>query len=143
MIVLGLGAIGFALFLPAEELTAKLAGGALVIAATLWAVTLGQSGTHPIGKSIGLAAFGVEVVYLYAFTLGTRLDTARAFLGGGGLFIVLAFVLYRIDRILARRARAAAILAEIRVDVIPPLPRPAEAVGEPPPEPTTEPGSSP
>ena len=143
VIVLGLGAIGFALFLPAEELTAKLAGGALVIAATLWAVTLGQSGTHPIGKSIGLAAFGVEVVYLYAFTLGTRLDTARAFLGGGVLFIVLAFVLYRIDRILARRARAAAILAEIRVDVIPPLPLPAEAVGEPPPEPTTEPGSSP
>ena len=146
VIVLGLGALGFALFLPTEDLTAKLVGGALVLAATLWAVTLGQSGTHPIGKSIGLAAFGIEVVYLYAFTLGTRLDTALAFLGGGVLFIVLAFVLYRIDRILARRARAAAIVADLRMDVIPPVPSlddappapPVEALAEPLPEPQVE-----
>jgi uncharacterized membrane protein len=107
VIAFGLGAIAYALYLPAEELIARLISGALAIAVTLWAVTLGQSGRHPIGKTIGLAAFGLEVVYLYAFTLGTRLDTALAFLGGGVLVLVLAFVLYRIDRILTQRAKGA------------------------------------
>jgi hypothetical protein len=41
-------------------------------------------------------------------------STPLAFLGGGVLFIVLAFALYRIDRILAQRAKAAAIVADLR-----------------------------
>jgi hypothetical protein len=114
VVVFGLGAIAYALYLPEGELAARLISGAPTIAVTLWAVTLGQSGRHPIGKTIGLAAFGLEVVYLYAFTLGTRFDTALAFLGGGVLFIALAFALYRIDRILAQRAKAAAIVADLR-----------------------------
>jgi uncharacterized membrane protein len=116
VIAFGVGAIAYALYLPKEELTARLSSGALAIAVTLWAVTLGQSGRHPIGKTIGLAAFGLEVVYLYAFTLGTRLDTAMAFLGGGVLFLVLAFVLYRIDRILTRRAQTAEIVPDLRLN---------------------------
>jgi hypothetical protein len=109
---LTLGAIAFAYFLPTEDLARNVIGGVLVVLAALWAVTLGQSGRHPIGKSIGLVAFGLEVIYLYVFTIGTRLDTALAFLIGGVLFIVLSYVLFRIDRMLARRATAAAIVAE-------------------------------
>jgi hypothetical protein len=41
------------------------------------------------------------------------LDTALAFLVGGVLFIVLSYVLFRIDRILGRRATAAAIVADL------------------------------
>jgi uncharacterized membrane protein len=105
--VLGLGALAYAFYVPAgadAELERKLAGGALVLVGCLWAVSLGQSGRHPIGKVFGLAAFGLEIIYLYIFTLGTQIDTALAFLGGGVLFIVLSFVLFRIDRLLARRA---------------------------------------
>jgi uncharacterized membrane protein len=104
---LGLGALAYALYVPAgrdAELERKLAGGVLVLVGCLWAVSLGQSGRHPIGKVFGLAAFGLEILYLYIFTLGTQIDTALAFLGGGVLFIVLSFVLFRIDRLLARRA---------------------------------------
>jgi uncharacterized membrane protein len=105
--VLGLGTLAYAFYVPAgadAELERKLAGGALVLVGCLWAVSLGQSGRHPIGKVFGLAAFGLEIIYLYIFTLGTQIDTALAFLGGGVLFIVLSFVLFRIDRLLARRA---------------------------------------
>jgi hypothetical protein len=101
---LAAAAVGFALYVPDDDLVARLAGGIIVIVASLWAVALGQSGRHPIGKTIGLFAFGCEIIYLYVFTLGTRLDTALAFLIGGALVIALAFVLYRIDRVLARRA---------------------------------------
>jgi uncharacterized membrane protein len=104
VIGLGAGAIAFAVFLPTDDLMARVAGGVIVVAAALWAVSLGQTGTHPIGKTIGLFAFGVEVIYLYVRTLGTLLDTALAFLIGGALFIGLSFVLFRIDRRLAKRA---------------------------------------
>jgi uncharacterized membrane protein len=110
--VLGLGALAYAFYVPAgadAELERKLAGGALVLVGCLWAVSLGQSGRHPIGKVFGLAAFGLEIIYLYIFTLGTQIDTALAFLGGGVLFIVLSFVLFRIDRLLARRAAPPAV----------------------------------
>jgi hypothetical protein len=110
--VLALGALALALALPATELWRDVAGGALVVLAALWAVALGQSGRHPIGKAIGLVAFGLEVTYLYVSTIGTVLDTALAFLVGGVLFIAMAYVLFRIDRLLARRTAAAAILAD-------------------------------
>jgi len=104
--VLGLAAVAFAMLVPEADLWARLAGGAIVIAATLWAVNLGHGGRIPAGKSTGLAAFGIEVIYLYIATLGTLLDTAVAFLAGGVLFFALAWGLYRIDRRLGARATA-------------------------------------
>jgi uncharacterized membrane protein len=100
-------ALAFAVLLPEDEFWARLAGGGLVLAASLWVVSIGHSGALPGGKVTGLAAFGIEIVYLYAVTLGTLLDTALGFLGGGVLFVVLAFILYRIDRRLSARAREA------------------------------------
>lgn len=104
---IGAASVAFALFVPDVEFWARVAGGVIVVVAALWAVTLGQSGRHPIGKAIGLIAFGIEVIYLYVRTFGTLLDTALAFLVGGVLFVALAFILYRIDRMLAGRAAAA------------------------------------
>lgn len=107
--ILGIGAVGYAVAVPDDALSQRLAGGILVIVAALWAVSLGQSGKHPIGKLVGLAAFGVEIIYLYVRTLGTILDTAIAFLVGGLLFVALAFLLYRVDRMLARQKVDAAV----------------------------------
>ena len=100
---LGVAAILFALHVSAAELWARTAGGAMVLVAALWAVNLGQTGTVGAGKSTGLFALGAEVVYLYAVTFGSLMNTAVAFLLGGVLFIVLAWGLYRLDRHLARR----------------------------------------
>jgi uncharacterized membrane protein len=119
--LLSLAAVALVHFLPEPDLVRKGIGGAIVVLAALWAITLGQSGRHPIGKSIGLVTFGLEVIYLYIFTLGTMLDTALAFLIGGVLFIALAYVLFRIDRLLERHAAAAAIMADLK-DVRPPEP---------------------
>ena len=105
--ILGIGAVGYALATPQDEVVQRLAGGILAMIAALWAVSLGQSGKHPIGKVIGLIAFGLEVIYLYVRTLGTILDTAIAFLLGGLLFVALAVLLYRIDRMLTRPAASA------------------------------------
>jgi uncharacterized membrane protein len=134
--VLAVGAVGFALWNPGETLEARLAGGALVIVAALWVTGYGQIAGHR-GKSLGLFAFGAEVLYLYAVTIGTQFDTALAFIGGGVLFIVLAYVLFRIDRRMARRTTA---MAETPVivpapSVVPaaPLPPPPTAVPTPPP----------
>ncbi|MEJ0012685.1 MAG: DUF2157 domain-containing protein [Bauldia sp.] len=145
--VLSLGAIAFAFVQPPEDLVRNVIGGVLVVLASLWAVTLGQSGRHPIGKSIGLVAFGLEVIYLYVFTIGSRLDTALAFLVGGVLFIALSFVLFRIDRILTRRATAAAILAGLRASPpalepipVPDLPEPLRTVEIPEAPPASEGG---
>ena len=132
VLVLTGATMAFALFHPADDIVRNAAGGAIVIVAALWAVTLGQSGRHPIGKAFGLAAFGLEVIYIYVFTIGSRIDTALAFLVGGVLFIVLAYVLFRVDRILARRAAAAAIVADLKMEVPLPVLRPATtAVVEP------------
>jgi uncharacterized membrane protein len=106
---IGAASVVFALFVPEVEFWARVAGGVIVVVAAIWAVLLGQSGRHPIGKSIGLAAFGLEVIYLYVRTFGTLLDTAVAFLGGGVLFVLLSFVLYRVDRMLAGRAAVPAM----------------------------------
>ena len=101
---LGILAIGFALFMPGDAFWARIAGGVIVLVAALWAVTLGQSGVAGSGKTTGLFALGAEVVYLYAVTFGSLMNTAVAFLLGGVLFIALAWGLYRLDRHLARRA---------------------------------------
>jgi uncharacterized membrane protein len=99
---LAAAAILFALYLPESILVARLAGGVIVVVAALWAVYLGQAAGYPFAKTLGLIAFGLEVIYLYAVTLGTLIETAFAFIGGGVLFVALAWGLYRIDRRLAR-----------------------------------------
>jgi uncharacterized membrane protein len=104
--VIGAAAIIFALWQPGDTFEGRLAGGLIVVVAALWAVNRGQTGRDGIGKTTGLVFFGIEVLYLYSVTLGTILDTAVAFLVGGVLFIVLAYVLFRIDRRLAARAKA-------------------------------------
>jgi uncharacterized membrane protein len=104
--VIGAAAIAFAIWQPGDTFEGRLAGGLIVVVAALWAVSRGQTGRDGIGKTTGLVFFGIEVLYLYSVTLGTILDTAVAFLVGGVLFVVLAFVLFRIDRRLAARAKA-------------------------------------
>ena len=101
--VIGIVAILFALNVPSAELWGRAAGGAMVLVAALWAVNLGQTGVAGSGKATGLFALGAEVVYLYAVTFGSLMNTAVAFLLGGVLFIVLAWGLYRLDRHLAKR----------------------------------------
>lgn len=128
--ILGIGAVAYGLALPDDDLAQRLAGGLLVVIAALWAVTLGQSGRHPIGKVIGLAAFGLEIIYLYIRTLSTILDTAIAFLVGGLLFVALAFVLYRVDRMLARR--------KLEADPVDAAPAETPAVASPSPVPVAE-----
>ena len=85
--MLGIAAIGFALNMPGDELWARVAGGVMVLIAALWAVNLGQTGVVGSGKATGLVALGAEVIYLYAVTFGSLMDTAVAFLLGGVLFI--------------------------------------------------------
>lgn len=101
---IGVAAIGYALFLPSDPLTYRLIGAVIVFGAALWAINLGQSGPQRVGKKTGLAAFGIEVIYLYIVTFGSLIDTALAFLGGGVVFIALAYGLFRIDRRLAGNA---------------------------------------
>ena len=118
---IGAGAIAFALFVPDVELWQRVLGGAIVIVAALWAVSLGQSGRHPAGKVLGLVAFGAEIIYLYVRTFGTLLDTAIAFLLGGLLFVILAFVLFRTERMLARRVTAPPAIVSVSPAPEPPV----------------------
>jgi uncharacterized membrane protein len=97
-VAIGTAVIGFVAWWPQEETLARLVGGIIVIGAALWAINNGQTGPQRVGKTTGLVAFGIEVIYLYVVTLGTLLDTALAFLIGGILFVALAIGLYRIDR---------------------------------------------
>lgn len=106
--LLGSVAIGLALWQPGDELIARLAGGLVVIAAAVWAAHLGQTGQVPGAKALGLAAFGMEIVYLYGVTIGTIMDTALAFLGGGILFVAMAWGLYRFERRLSTQTAEAA-----------------------------------
>ena len=96
-------AVGFAHTVPGDELWARIAGGVMVLVAAVWAVNLGQTGITGSGKATGLVALGLEVVYLYAVTFGSLMNTAVAFLLGGVLFMVLAWALYRFDRHLSSR----------------------------------------
>jgi uncharacterized membrane protein len=108
-VAIGLAATAYAYFQPEEQMAARLVGGIIVIGAALWAINNGQTGPQRIGKTTGLAAFGIEIIYLYVVTIGTLMDTALAFLVGGALFTALAYGLFRIDR---RLGRGGAIAAE-------------------------------
>jgi len=101
--LIGLMALIFALNLPESDFWRRLAGGVMVILTALWLINLGQSGEVPGAKSVGLAALGIEVVYLYVATLGGLFYTAIGFLLGGVLLIGLAWSLYKLDRFLSRR----------------------------------------
>lgn len=105
-IAIGLAAMAFAYMPPGDQMAARLIGGIIVLGAAVWAINLGQSGPQRVGKKTGLAAFGVEVIYLYIVTLGTLMDTAAAFLVGGILFILLAYALFRVDRRLSHKPDA-------------------------------------
>jgi uncharacterized membrane protein len=101
--VLGAAVIGIGMWQDPGDFAGRLAAGTVVILGALWWISLGHAG-HPIGNKLGLFAFGAEVLYLYAVTLGSLIDTALAFLVGGVLFIALAFLLFRLDKRLAARA---------------------------------------
>ena len=109
--VIGIAALGYALDMPGDEMWARIAGGAMVLIAALWAVYLGQTGAVGGAKATGLFALGAEVIYLYAVTFGSLMNTAVAFTLGGVLFIVLAWGLYRLDRHLGQRHAAAPLSA--------------------------------
>lgn len=105
--VLGAAVIGIGMWQDPGDFAGRLAAGTVVILGALWWISLGHAG-HPIGNKLGLFAFGAEVLYLYAVTLGSLIDTALAFLVGGFLFIALAFLLFRLDKRLAARAAESA-----------------------------------
>lgn len=102
-LIVAAAAAGFAFMAPENEFVAGLIGAAIVIGATVWTVVLGRERLVPGGAPIGLTVFGLEVIYVYAVTIGTILDTSLVFLGGGLLFIALAFGLVRIERRLTAR----------------------------------------
>lgn len=101
---LGAGAIAFSLWLSNDGFLQRLLGSVLVLAACLWTVSLGYRGRYRGGRLLGLVAFAVELAYIYALTFGTVLDTAFALLGGGALFLFVAFALFHIDRRLSTGA---------------------------------------
>jgi uncharacterized membrane protein len=106
-VAIGIAAMAYVYFQPEERLLSRLLGGIIVLGTALWAINNGQTGPQRVGKTTGLAAFGIEVVYLYVVTIGTLMDTALAFLLGGILFIALAYGLFRIDRRLGRGGETA------------------------------------
>jgi len=75
---------------------------AMLFAVFVWLIGLGQRREDNFMVGLGLLAFGIEVLYLYAETLGTLLDTSLFFLIGGVLLIVLAFGLEMLRRRLSR-----------------------------------------
>jgi uncharacterized membrane protein len=88
-----------------DYLWSRLLIGALILAASLWLISLSPTVTGHDLHTIGLAAFGLEILYVYTVTLGTLIDTALAFFVGGGLLIALSYVLFRADRWIKARNR--------------------------------------
>jgi uncharacterized membrane protein len=78
---------------------------AIVLGVCVWLISLGQRRHDSVMVRLALAAFGAEVLYLYAETLGTLLDTSVFFLFGGVLLIALAFGLEMLRRWLKRKNR--------------------------------------
>ena len=105
LVILGSMTVAFSAFLPPDRLLALVIGSVIVLTACIWAVQLGRAGHVPAGTQTGLAAFGLEVLYIYVMTLGTILDTAVVYLIGGLLLILLALSLYQLERRLSRSGR--------------------------------------
>jgi uncharacterized membrane protein len=64
----------------------------------VWAINLGQRRDHRAAINLGVAAFGVEALYVYFRTIGSLLDTALFFLAGGGVLVLMAVLLERLRR---------------------------------------------
>jgi len=79
---------------------------AVILGLSIWLLTLGQSRNDNILVAIALLVFGGEVIYLYAETLGSLLDTSVFFLLGGVLLIGLAFGLEMLRRYIEKSAHS-------------------------------------
>ena len=64
----------------------------------VWAINLGQRRHHRGAINLGIAAFGIEALYVYFETIGSLLDTALFFLAGGVALVAMAVLLERIRR---------------------------------------------
>lgn len=93
----------------ANDVTVPVLWAVPILLAAVWAAAMGQRRQHRASLTIGLVAFGAEVVYLYFETFGTLLDTALFFLIGGLLLMALAALLYRLHRRLAQSPSADAV----------------------------------
>lgn len=75
--------------------------------ASVWCVSYGTRTHDRFSINLGFAAFGLIALYVYFETVGTLLDTAAFFAGGGLLLIGLSVGLGRIrQRLLARQPKA-------------------------------------
>jgi uncharacterized membrane protein len=81
----------------------------LFIAVTIWLMSNGVRFRDGFTVNIALAAFGVQVFYVYVSTFGTLLGNAAFFITGGIILIALAFFIGRLSRRLGEeRARGKA-----------------------------------
>ena len=64
----------------------------------VWSINLGQRRDHRAAINLGVAAFGVEALYVYFKTIGSLLDTALFFLAGGVVLVLMAVLLERLRR---------------------------------------------
>lgn len=71
---------------------------ALYLGLAVWAINLGQRRHHRGAINLGIAAFGIEALYVYFRTIGSLLDTALFFLAGGIALVLAAFVIERVRR---------------------------------------------
>lgn len=96
-------------FIPALHHLWMLA--AVILGLSIWLLTLGQSHDNKVLVPIALLVFGGEVIYLYAETLGTLLDTSVFFLLGGVLLIGLAFGLEMLRRYIEKPVRSSKVVS--------------------------------
>lgn len=105
--ILGGSCIAFVASSPEDAFSWRLVGACIVLLASLWSISLGQTGRPAAGKTLGLAVFAVEAIYVYVVTLGTLLDTALALLIGGVMFIALSTALFHLNRRLGNALKGA------------------------------------
>ncbi len=67
----------------------------------IWLMAFAQYWAFSVLLPMALTAFGAEVLYIYAETMGSLLDTSLFFLVGGVLLIALAFGLEKLRRALS------------------------------------------
>src|SRR5690606_11887661 len=72
--------------------------GATFIGLSVWAINYGQRRHHRVAINLGIAAFGMEVLYIYFQTVGSLLNTALFFLAGGIVLVLMAVMLERVRR---------------------------------------------
>lgn len=75
--------------------------GPVYMGFAIWLMAFSQRWSYRILLPMALTAFGAEVLYIYAKTMGNLLDTSLFFLVGGVLLIVLAIGLEKLRRALS------------------------------------------